>query len=128
MKKLFLFCLLTLSILSCSSSTKENPLSYEKKEALTKGKKLFMNHCSQCHHESMEIEMTAPPLEEAVKNRTQSWIKQYILKGGEKSVLEGDSIALELEKEGWAIMPSFHYLSEEEINNVVSYINHVSQK
>ena len=131
MKTLSLSCFLTLSILlSCSNSnsTEEHPLSYEKKEVLTKGKKLFMVHCSECHHKSMTMTMTAPPLERAVKNRTQSWIKQYIRKGGERSVLEGDSIAIELEKEGWALMPPFDYLSEEEINNVVSYINYVCQK
>ena len=47
MKTLSLSCFLTLSILlSCSSSnsTEEHPLSNEKKEVLTKGKKLFMVH------------------------------------------------------------------------------------
>lgn len=124
--KVFILFLLSLCIASCTNTSEEH--SSVQKENLNKGKELFSKHCSQCHHKSMKIDMTAPALGKVMKIRDQEWIKQYILKGSEKSRVEGDTIALDLQKKGWALMPAFDFLSKEDVNNILLHINQVTQK
>jgi len=76
----------------------------------------------------MKIEMTAPALKSAVTKRTKEWLKHYILKGSEIAYSEGDSVALELRSQNWGAMPSFSFLSNNEIDNVIFYINYISEK
>ena len=123
MKLLLALLPIILCFMSCVDSYSKKNIATKNKP--TSGESLFIEHCSQCHHKSMEIEMTGPALNKSIQQRNRNWIKQYILKGSEKSRLEGDSTALILAKQGWGLMPSFEFLSTKEIDDLLTYINTV---
>ncbi len=77
-------------------------LSFSKAED---GRSLYLKHCAECHHES-RIGRTAPPLiPEFLKRKKDSYLFKLIRDG-----LPGSS------------MPSFGFLSREEIEKIIKYI------
>lgn len=89
---------------------------------LQNGKALFMEYCSQCHHHSMVIEMTAPKMYTSIQERDPEWIRYYIAKGSDGAREDNDSIAAELRKQGWALMPKFDYLTTQQVDDILHFV------
>ncbi len=106
-------------LLSCTNTRQQ-----ENKKNIPEpdGKALFMQHCSQCHNPNMQHDMTAPALATTLEKRSLDWIKTYIQLGTDKAVEQGDSIALNLRSEGWALMPGFDFLSSEQIDAILDFV------
>lgn len=113
---LLLFFLSTI-ILSCSSeqNKKENKVKYRQ------GKMLFNRYCDECHNKNMIHDMTAPALGEVLEKRDSTWLRYYI-RTGAYAQTEGDTVLQKLRAEGWAGMPSFDYLADEEIENILLFV------
>ena len=94
-----------------------------------KGKKLFIANCASCHNKNMKDDMTAPALA-GVRERWEGredllfeWIKN-----SQKVIADGDPYAMKLYKD-WnnSVMTSFPF-SNEDIEEILDYIDAVSKQ
>jgi len=105
--------------LSINHQTALSTLSEEDLAAVTAGDALFKNNCAQCH--AVNDVVVGPALKDITKRRPVSWLTAWI-KNSSKVVASGDEYAVKLfnqyQKQQ---MPSFQ-LSEEEVKNIIKYI------
>jgi mono/diheme cytochrome c family protein len=83
------------------------------RESIQSGERLFNTHCSACHRTDSEARLIGPGL-------------KGILKG--KKLPESDAAAtpeniIAVMKNPVSIMPSFGHLSEDEMLDIVAYLN-----
>ena len=86
------------------------------------GEALFKTNCATCH--TFGRDMTGPDLE-AVSDRVPSeqWLKDWI-KNNQALIASGDKYANKLYNDwGQAAMTVFDYLSDDDIANIIDYIN-----
>jgi mono/diheme cytochrome c family protein len=84
-----------------------------------KGRSLFHTNCSQCH--SVHREIIGPMLASIPKKKSEAWLQKFI-KNSQQVIVSGDPYAIFLyEQYNQQVMPSFR-LSNEEINNILYYI------
>lgn len=86
------------------------------------GEELFKTNCATCH--TFDKDMTGPALD-GVSERVPSekWLKDWI-KNNQAVIASGDKYANKLYNDwGQATMTVFDYLSDDDINNIVDYIN-----
>ncbi len=86
-----------------------------------KGKELFMENCASCHAADMKMVMTAPALGTVIRKRGKDWVYNFT-KNAALMLEQGDSIALQLRKEGWGLMPSYPKLSEPELDSIFAFV------
>ena len=92
--------------------------SKSKKQNL--GEKLFKENCAACHHKT--IKLAGPPLQGVVENRSLDWLI-LMIKDGDDLVKSGDFEANTLYKKfNYAQHPTFDYLSDEEVNEIIDYL------
>jgi mono/diheme cytochrome c family protein len=97
----------------------------EAPEVIIKGKQLFRNQCSQCHGIGHQI--IGPGLSSIPKTRTNAWLIDFI-KNSQKVIQSGEPHANLLYKNFKNTkMPSFDYLSNEQINAILLYIKTESE-
>jgi len=85
-----------------------------------KGQKIFQNHCSSCH--AIDREIYGPALGSVSKARPSVWLYNFI-QHSQKLVKAGDPEATFLFKSfEHKEMPAFYYLSKEDIDAILEYI------
>jgi len=91
------------------------------------GKNLFKNNCASCHAKNMKAKMTGPALAgvEERWNGNRENLKSWI-RNSQAYLSTGDEYAKALSLEYPAVMTAFPNLSDEEIDGILDYINHVS--
>lgn len=96
---------------------------------LERGEKLFYQYCKICHAKDQVTTLTGPPLgclEMGPERRSRDWLIRFT-QNSQKMIYYGDTLANCL----WAmwkpcLMPSFEYLTNEEIGNIYDYIHNES--
>jgi glucose/arabinose dehydrogenase/cytochrome c2 len=88
--------------------------------SITKGKDSFVNKCSGCHN--FNRDGIGPQLAGITGDHSAAWIRNFI-KNPKKIIDSGDSTAQKLFKQYKALMPSFDYLQDEEINSIIAFIH-----
>ncbi|MBN8697018.1 MAG: cytochrome c [Bacteroidetes bacterium] len=86
------------------------------------GKKLFKQNCSACHSET-DAFITGPNLV-GVTNRVPSkkWLILWI-RSSSDLIKSGDAYANKIADQYATAQPDFKFLSDEEINNIITYID-----
>ena len=90
------------------------------------GKTLFTNNCATCHNKNMKDKLTGPALggvetRWASKDKLVAWIRN-----SQAVIASGDAYAVNLYNEyGKALMTPFPNLKDEEIDNLLAYIDGV---
>lgn len=93
---------------------------------LDEGKALFKNNCATCHAKNMKDNLTGPALG-AVEERWESKEELYQwIRNSQAMIGDGHPYAVELWNE-WkpTVMTSFPNLTDEQIDNIMGYINGV---
>jgi len=113
---LFIFC-----ISGCNSSTSadKNFISTDP-VAIDSGEAAFIKYCSSCHN--FKQDAIGPQLSGITKELPVGWIKDFI-RDPQKVILSGDAHAVSLYKQYRTAMPSFNYLEDDELDNVIAFMN-----
>ncbi len=82
-------------------------------ESISRGKELFNSKCSFCHYPNSTQTVVGPGLKEILKRDKLP---------ASKRPATPENIMRQL-KEPYKDMPSFSYLSDEEIENIIAYLN-----
>jgi len=100
----------------------------ERTPELDQGMQLFKNNCGSCHAKNMKAKMTGPALAgveerwENDKGRLYQWIRN-----SQAFLATGDEYANNLYQEyGGSVMTAFPSLTDTEIDNILGYINAVT--
>jgi len=92
---------------------------------IKKGQNSFTNNCTNCHN--FTLDGIGPQLAGITTKNSAGWIKNFI-KDPKKIIDSGDTTAKKLFKQYKAIMPSFRYLPDEEINAIIAFIHSQKRK
>jgi cytochrome c2 len=85
-----------------------------------RGERLFSTYCGPCH--GIHREMLGPMLASITKKHEEEWLVKFI-KNSQKVIVSGDEYANYLyEQYNQVVMPAFEYLSDEEIKDILFYI------
>ena len=88
---------------------------------ITRGKSLFLRHCSICH--ALEHELIGPAMVSIPQKRPLPWLIDFI-RNSQKVIKSGDEYAVNLyENYDRVIMPAFEFLSDDEILAILGYIH-----
>ncbi|MEQ8810667.1 MAG: cytochrome c, partial [Imperialibacter sp.] len=113
--------LILLIVSSCGGETKNNNNDISTDEAvIAAGQSTFEMTCGACHN-FMQAGI-GPQLGGLTKEVSADWIKKFI-KNPQEMIDSGDERSVALFKKFNSYMPSFSYLSDEQIDQVIAYIN-----
>ncbi len=99
-----------------------DPAVVESDEAIAAGKTVFNANCKQCH--KLDQKYTGPALRGITERQTVEWAKSFIL-NSQAVIASGDEYANELYAEyNNIVMPSHTFLSDDDLNNLLSYIEY----
>jgi glucose/arabinose dehydrogenase len=115
------FCLHFLS--SCGSRQTDNAYATDT-ATIAHGQQLFVKHCSNCHNFFQDI--IAPELSTVTLKQSPEWIRTFI-QNPDSVIHSGDTTAKKLFSEYKSTMPSFNFLSHDDLNAVMAYINSQQQ-
>ncbi|UZD22342.1 c-type cytochrome [Algoriphagus halophytocola] len=90
-------------------------------EAVAAGKAVFNANCKTCHQ--LDSKLVGPALRGVSDRREISWIKAFI-KNSTVLIASGDKQANEIYDEYNLQMPQHEFLSDDELNNLISYIEY----
>ncbi|MDF2159188.1 c-type cytochrome [Algoriphagus sp. CAU 1675] len=91
-------------------------------DAIAAGKTVFNSNCKQCH--KLDQKYTGPALRGITDRQSLDWAKSFI-KNSQAVIASGDSYANSLFKEyNNIVMPSHEFLSDDDLNNLLSYIEY----
>jgi glucose/arabinose dehydrogenase/mono/diheme cytochrome c family protein len=125
MLRFVLFALLIVILVSGGYYILSNRKAYASDEAtLANGKTLFTKNCMSCH--SLKDDGIGPPLGGITKLLSQKTLADFISHPS-KQIASNDQRAMMLHARYKQIMPSFNWMKEEEINSILSYINHQTE-
>jgi len=88
------------------------------------GEVLFVQHCNMCH--AVGYEMVGPALASVHRKRPLSWVFRWI-RNPEKVLASGDEYANYLRSQYDTLMPSFDFLSDDQIFAILAYIKKETQ-
>ncbi|WOK07153.1 PQQ-dependent sugar dehydrogenase [Imperialibacter roseus] len=113
--------LILLVVTSCGGETKNDNNNISTDEAvIAAGQATFDMTCGACHN-FMQAGI-GPQLGGLTKEVSADWIKNFV-KNPQQMIDSGDERAVMLFKKFNSYMPSFSYLSDEQIDQVIAYIN-----
>lgn len=93
-----------------------------------KGEKIFKKECTSCHSINLKTKLIGPELFEITKKREISWLTKWITNNS-KLRKSGDKLALKIYKDYNNIeMNNFEYLKQEDINNLLFFIDSWQEK
>ena len=99
-------------------------------EGTSAGKALFKANCAQCHNKSMKDNLTGPALagtEERWADFPRTDLYDWI-RNSQKMIADGHPRAAKLWEEGKpTVMTAFPNLSDEDIENILDYIEAISE-
>ncbi len=91
-------------------------------EAIAAGKTVFNANCKQCH--KLDQKNVGPALRGITDRQSIAWAKSFI-KNSQAVISSGDAYATALYKEySNTVMPSHEFLSDGDLDNLLSYIEH----
>jgi len=91
-------------------------------EAIAAGKTVFNANCKQCH--KLDQKNVGPALRGITDRQSIAWATKFI-RNSQAVIASGDAYATALYKEyNNTVMPSHEFLSDGDINNLLSYIEH----
>lgn len=116
------FCFLFASPMTGYAEIEEEGLN------LDEGRDLFRTHCAACHNRNMVDDLTGPALG-GVQGRWGDYPREdlrYFVRYSQRMIQEGHPKAVEIWNE-WepAIMNNFPNLSDQEIDNILAYVDGV---
>ena len=118
---LIVVVVLLLYLNSCDSGTSFDNTGISTDTAIiAKGKRSFVLHCSGCHN--FRQDGIGPQLGGLTTDVSASWIRHFI-RDPKKVIQSGDERSQKLFKKYKVIMPSFGAYSDNEINEVIAFIN-----
>jgi len=128
MKKALLILIIGILNWNCNSDKKSyepnlamiNQKS-EQDNSFEKGKTLFKENCVACHYIGMDKIATAPALGGITERRNKEWLYNYTRNSSEM-YKNGDSIAIELRNQGWALMFSFPNLTDKNLDDIYHFV------
>lgn len=88
--------------------------------AVERGKAVFKTNCAACH--KLEGKLIGPELFKIGEKRELEWLKSWI-KDNNALVASGDKLAKEVQDSNPAAMTPFPQLSDEDIDDVIKYLN-----
>jgi len=93
------------------------------------GKKLFKNYCATCHAKNMVADATGPALAGSQERWGDDEALYAWIRNSQQMIAQGHPRALELWEE-WkpTIMTSFESLTDDDIANILAYVNGVTDK
>lgn len=91
--------------------------------AVVKGGQLFMQECVRCHF--IGSEHKGPSLGSVTRRRTRKWLERFI-RHPEQMIREDTAYLQEMADHYHLVMPSFDFLDEAQIDQILAYIDHVS--
>lgn len=99
-----------------------DPAVVESEEAIAAGKTVFNANCKTCH--KLDQKLVGPALRGITDRQSIDWAKAFILNSG-AVIASGDEYAVALYKEyNNAVMPAHTFLSDDDLNNLLSYIEY----
>ncbi len=118
---LIVVVVLLLYLNSCDSGTSFDNTGISTDTAIiAKGKRSFVLHCSGCHN--FRQDGIGPQLGGLTTEVSASWIRHFI-RDPKKIIQSGDERSQKLFKKYKVIMPSFGAYSDNEINEVIAFLN-----
>lgn len=115
-----LAAILILSLTGCNSKTTQKSTISTDSTAIATGMLIFNQDCSACH--TFSADGIGPSLGGLTGYSDTGWIKKFI--SSPKAMIEsGDEHAKNLFEKYKTVMPSFPQLTEENLNNLIAYIN-----
>lgn len=94
--------------------------AYDDSAKIAKGESLFNQNCIDCHN--FRQDGIGPQLGGLTTIASASWI-QHFIKNPEKIIRSGDKRAQQLHKKFKVIMPSFPSLKDDDLKNIVAFLN-----
>lgn len=89
------------------------------------GKNLFNSLCAACH--KLDANSIGPPLRGVSERRSEDWLHRWI-SNSQALIAAGDQQAVEIYNEyNQVAMPPFPQLSDEDIDNILAYVNQPKQ-
>lgn len=124
MSKKFLVSFCVISFLaylnSCQSKASSNDSIATDSVTLASGEKSFNVNCSGCHN--FRQDAIGPQLSEVTKDVSVEWIQNFI-KDPQQLINSKDVHAVQLHEKYKTVMPSFSFLKEDEIKNIIAFIH-----
>ncbi len=124
MQKIFLYSsgvfLFLLCLVSCNSTTSNNNLISSDTAAINSGGILFDKNCSGCHN--FKQNNIGPQLSGITKEVSAEWLHKFI-HNPEQLIEANDKRADSLHRFYKTLMPSFFSLKDDEINNIIAFLN-----
>lgn len=132
MIKIVYFFSITLCVLGCSSSTSENGDKSESKKklygtgemAIQRGMEQFNLHCASCHNFSENL--IGPNLTGVTSEVDKKWLVKFISNAPEM-IESGDERSAQLFEKYKQYMPAFPMLTDEDVEDLLSFIHKFSQ-
>ncbi len=114
--------------LACETQTRSTQRESASQATLSQkalqGKQLFTEHCIACHQ--LEQRLVGPALKGVQQRHDTAWLIAFI-QNSQKKIEAGDEKAIAIYEEyDKLVMPSFEYLTEEEIQAILTYIDEAS--
>lgn len=107
---------------SLSGQSKDLPSD---RESIDNGETLFLNNCNVCH--ALSVERIGPALSTVTKKRPLPWLLGFI-KNSQSMITAGDTHAVFIFKSyNNTVMPSFKKLSDDDIYDILAYIQDASK-
>jgi mono/diheme cytochrome c family protein len=100
-------------LMACSFPLQGDKGGRSDRENIETGERLFNTHCSSCHRTDSEARLIGPGLKGILKRKT-------LAESGAPATPENIIAVL---KSPVSIMPSFSHLSEDEMLDIIAYLN-----
>ncbi len=115
-----------LAMATCWVLLLSSTLMAQDKADVAKGKELYAQNCATCH--KIHVNATGPALKDVSQRRTEAWLIKWI-RNSQSMIKSGDPIAVKLYEE-WnqTAMNSFPDFSDQDIKNILAYIDEESKK
>jgi len=117
---IILTALLFLCMLSCKPGASNNDSIASDSLTIAAGEKSFNINCSGCHN--FRQDAIGPQLSGLTNDISADWIENFI-KEPQQLINSKDAHAVQLHEKYKTIMPSFSYLKEDEIKNIIAFIH-----
>ncbi|MDQ2753088.1 MAG: c-type cytochrome, partial [Bacteroidota bacterium] len=111
--------LLLWHLMSCNDKSRKESIS-DNPVVIAKGEILFNQQCSGCHN--FRQDAIGPQLNGITDKQSPHWILSFI-KDPQKMIDSGDTTATALFKNYKVIMPSFASLTDDELHQIVAFLN-----
>ncbi len=117
---IILTALLSLYMLSCKPGTSNNDSIASDSLTIAAGEKSFNINCSGCHN--FRQDAIGPQLSGLTNDISADWIENFI-RDPQQLINSKDAHAVQLHEKYKTIMPSFSWLKEDEIKNIIAFIH-----